>query len=82
MEHSFTGVNICCCDYFNKEGIWPITVQDKVRGENQTNDIGKKKGGVRGDARQTQRRIRRCNINERQCHVAEYRLTKMGKLRM
>ena len=24
-------VNICCCDWFNKEADWPIAGQDKVR---------------------------------------------------
>ena len=29
-------VNICHCDWFNKEADWPIVRQDKVRQENQT----------------------------------------------
>ena len=46
---------ICHCDWFNKEADWPIAEQDKVMQENQTEDTKKKKGGVRGVTRDTDR---------------------------
>ena len=39
-------VNICHCDWFNKEADWPITGQDKNRRRAKQN--AEKKGGVRG----------------------------------
>lgn len=39
-------VNIHHRDWVNKEADWPIARQAKVRRENQTKDIEKKKGGV------------------------------------
>lgn len=40
----------------NKEVDWPISRQDKVRQNNQTEDFGKKKGRVRGDINQLPRK--------------------------
>ena len=40
-------MNICHCDWFNKEAGWPVAGQDKIRWENQTKDTEKKKGRVR-----------------------------------
>lgn len=40
------GVNICCCDWFNKKDDWPIVRQDEERQENQTKETRKKKGGI------------------------------------
>ena len=28
-------VNVCCCDWFNKEADWPIIEQDNVRWDSQ-----------------------------------------------
>lgn len=53
------------CDWFNKEADRPIAGQDRVRWENQTRDTGKKKRGVRGVTRVTQRRNKRCKMKER-----------------
>lgn len=39
-----------------------VAGQEKFRWENQTKDIGKKKGGVRGVISQTQKRNRRCKV--------------------
>lgn len=39
-------MNICHCDWLNKEDDWSIVKQDKVRRESQTEDAGKEKGGV------------------------------------
>lgn len=40
----------------NKEVDWPISRQDKVRQNNQTEDFGKKKGGVSRDINQLLRK--------------------------
>lgn len=39
-------VNVCHCDWFNKEADWPITGQDKVKGRIKQN--AGKKDRVRG----------------------------------
>ena len=55
MELSFLyTVKICHCDWLNKETDWPIAEQNKVRQESQTENDGKKRGRVRGIARQTE----------------------------
>ena len=41
-------MNICHCDWFNKEADCPIAAQDKVRWENQIKGTGKKKRRIRG----------------------------------
>ena len=48
-------MNICLCDWFNKEADWTIAGQDKVRQENQTEDAGRKKGGVSEVMRDSER---------------------------
>ena len=40
-------MNICCCDWFNKEADWSVAQQDKVKRETQTKDNGREKGEVR-----------------------------------
>lgn len=56
-------MNICHCDWFNKETDWPIAGQDKVRRENQTKDTGKK-GRVMNCQPDMQRNRRFKMINE------------------
>lgn len=51
---SVHSVNKCPYDWFNKQADWPVAEQDKVRWESQTETDGKRKGGVRGIANQTQ----------------------------
>ena len=36
MEYTFSLVNICYCDWFNKESDWPITEQEEIGCESQT----------------------------------------------
>lgn len=40
VEYPLYCVNICYCDWFNKEADWSITGQDKGRQENQTKETG------------------------------------------
>lgn len=41
-------MNICHCDWFNKETDWPIARQGKVRGENQTKRmLGRRGKGIK-----------------------------------
>lgn len=41
-------VNICHCDGFNKQTDWPVSEQDKVRQNSQTENDGKEER-VKGD---------------------------------
>lgn len=39
-------VNVCHCEWFNKQADWPIAEQNEVRQRNQTENAGNKKGRV------------------------------------
>lgn len=39
-------VNVCHCEWFNKQADWPIAEQNKVRQRNQTENAGNKKDRV------------------------------------
>ena len=73
-------VNICCCDWFNKEADWSIAGQDKVRRENQTKDIGKKKGGVREVTSLTWRGNRRYKMKEMAILHGGTKISRIGLL--
>lgn len=45
-------MKICYCDWFNKQADWPITEEDNVRWDCQTENDAMKKGGVREVASQ------------------------------
>ena len=72
-------MKICHCDWFNKEADWSIDEEGKVRQKSQTENDGKKKGGVR---EKVTRRFRGSKTYWRtgkaMSHIAIYRLVEMG----
>ena len=62
-------MNICHCDWFNKEVDWPIAGQDIIRWKSHTENVRKKK--CRGN--------KICwRTGKAMSHVAEHRLIEMG----
>ena len=66
-------MNICHCDWFNKEADWSMAEQDMVRQESQTENAGRKKGGAGGVCTERQRKARRACCAEVPSRMAKWR---------
>lgn len=66
-------MNVCCCDWFNREADWLIAGQNKMMWESQTENAGKEKNGIwspqQGRDNQTGMQYR----EKVPSHVAKYR---------